>query len=99
MALTSGQRKYLRGLAHSLEPIALLGKHGLSDSFANSVAAALDAHELIKLRFNDFKEDKKALLADLTERTGSELVGLVGHVATLYKRQDDDLRRKIELPR
>jgi RNA-binding protein len=98
MALTSGQRKFLRSLAHPLEPLALLGKHGLSDSFVNSVAAALDAHELVKLRFNDFKDDKKELLAELTQRTESELVGLVGHVATLYKRQEDDKRRKIELP-
>lgn len=98
MALTSGQRKYLRAMAHPLEPLALLGKHGLSDAFVNSVAAALDAHELVKLRFNDFKDDKRELLAELTQRTESELVGLVGHVATLYKRQEDDQRRKIDLP-
>jgi RNA-binding protein len=97
MPLTGAQRKFLRSLAHSLEPLALLGKQGLSDGFVNSVAAALDAHELVKVRFNEFKDDKRALLDELAARTESEVVGLVGHVATLYKRQEDDQRRKIDL--
>lgn len=98
MPLTSGQRKYLRAQAHDLEPLVLLGKHGLSDSFVKSVADALDAHELIKLRFNEHKDEKKEMLAQLTVQTESELVGLVGHVATLYKRQENEKRRKVNLP-
>ena len=77
----------------------LVGKKGLTDSFVKSVADVLDAHELVKLRFNEFKDDKKAFLAEVTLRTGADLVGVVGHVATLYKRQPDDERRVIELPR
>ncbi len=97
MALTSSQRKQLRSLAHHIEPLVLVGKHGASDGLIKSAADALDAHELVKVRFNEFKDEKKALLADITERTGAELVGLIGHVAVIYKQQEDELKRKINL--
>lgn len=97
--LTSNQRKFLRGLAHHLEPLVLVGKKGITDSFIRSVAEALDDHELIKLKFNERKDEKKELMAEIIRRTGAESVGLVGHVATIYKWQSDDQKRKIELPK
>lgn len=98
-AITSSQRKFLRGLAHHLEPLVLVGKKGITDSFVRSVAEALDDHELIKLKFNEFKDDKKEFLAEILRRTGAESVSLVGHVATIYRWQADDQKRKIELPK
>lgn len=97
MALTSAQRKQLRALAHHLEPIVLVGKQGASDALVRSAADALDAHELVKLKFNEHKDGKRALLDEIALRTGAEVVGIVGHVATLYKWQADDTKRKINL--
>ncbi|MFM1918955.1 MAG: hypothetical protein RLZZ303_589 [Candidatus Hydrogenedentota bacterium] len=99
MALTSAQRKQLRTLAHHLEPIVLVGKQGVSDALVRSAADALDAHELVKLKFNEHKDEKRTLLDEIALRTGAEVVGLVGHVATLYKWQADDTKRKINLPK
>lgn len=98
MALNSGQRKYLRGIAHHLEPVVLVGKHGVTDALVRSTSEALEAQELIKVRFNDFKEEKKALTDEIARRAGADVVGMVGHVATLYKRQQDPDKRLIELP-
>ncbi len=98
MALTSSQRKQLRSLAHHIEPLVLVGKHGASDGLIQSAADALDAHELVKVRFNEFKDEKQALLAEITERTGAEVVGVIGHVAVIYKQQEDEEKRKIVLP-
>ena len=50
MTLTSKQRKYLRALAHSLDPYIIIGKNGLSISAINSIIKALSDHELIKVR-------------------------------------------------
>ena len=46
--ITSKQKKFLRGLAHSLDPYIIIGKNGLSDSTLNSISKSLTDHELIK---------------------------------------------------
>ncbi len=96
--LTSAQRNFLRGLAHHLDPVVLVGKQGVSDMLVKAVVAALEAHELIKVRFNEFKEEKRKLTDEIARRTGCEAVGLIGHVAILYRPHPDKEKRKIELP-
>ena len=95
--LNSGQRKQLRAMAHHLEPLILVGNNGVSDSLVRATSEALEAHELIKVRFNEFKEEKKELLEEIANRTGSLVVGMIGHVGILYKWQSDDEKRKVEL--
>ena len=83
----------LKARAQHLEPIVRIGKAGLSDALIKSVDQALDAHELLKVRFEEFKKERKALAPLLAERTNSRLVTLVGHVAVLYRpHQDPDPR-------
>ncbi len=96
--LTSVQRKFLRSLAHHLDPVVLVGKQGISDMLVKAVVAALEAHELVKVRFNEFKEEKRALTDEIARRTGCEVVGMIGHVAILYRPHPDQEKRKIELP-
>lgn len=96
--LTSSQRKYLRSLAHHLEPLILVGKQGLTDMLVRATGEALDDHELIKVRFNDHKDEKRAISEEMARRTGAHVVGSIGHVFLLYRRQPDKEKRKIELP-
>lgn len=96
--LNSGQRKYLRSLAHSLEPTVIVGKQGVSDMLVRAVSQELDAHELIKVRFNEFKEKKKELSAEIVRRTGASLAGIIGHVAMIYRPHDEPEKRRIVLP-
>ncbi len=96
--LKGSARTYLRGLAHHLKPVVQLGKQGLTDSFIESVNEALDSHELIKLKFNSFKEERKTLAKEIEARTRSEMVGLIGHVAIYYREQHDKDKRKIDIP-
>ena len=95
--LTSAQKKFLKGLAHSLDPIVLIGKKGLTTELSGAVAHALDDHELIKVKFNDFKDDKKQLSKQLGQDTESTLIGLVGNTLILYKEQKNKKKRKIEI--
>lgn len=94
------EKKYLRGLAHSLKPLVLIGKEGLTGGTIHAVDEALSLHELIKIKFNDFKESgqKTALTEELTTKTKSSFVGMVGHTSTLYRKQADPEKRKIQLP-
>ncbi|MFA6239708.1 MAG: ribosome assembly RNA-binding protein YhbY [Candidatus Hydrogenedentales bacterium] len=95
-ALTSQQRRYLRSLAHHLEPIVYVGKQGITDALAQSAEEALHAHELIKVRFVDRKEEKKELTAELATRTSSLIAGIIGNVAMLYRQHRDPEKRRIE---
>lgn len=95
--LTSGQRQHLRRLAHDIRPVVQIGKQGVTDNAVATVDQALDAHELIKIKFLDYQDQRHALSADLATSLGAALVGVVGNVAIMYRRQRDPERRKIEL--
>lgn len=96
--LNSTQRQYLKRQAHSLKPVVQIGKLGLTDNVIQSVHNALDSHELIKVKFGDFQDQKRELSAELAAATSSELVATVGNVITLYRQQDDPAQRTIVLP-
>lgn len=98
--LKGSQRKYLRGLAHNLNPAALVGHKGVTSSLLKEVNEGLDAGELIKVKFVDFKEKKikTALAMEIAEKTGSHLAGLIGHVAIYYREHSDVGKRRIKIP-
>ncbi|MBW1645770.1 MAG: ribosome assembly RNA-binding protein YhbY [Deltaproteobacteria bacterium] len=94
------QKRYLRGLAHHLKPVVHLGQQGMSAGLLAAVNEALELHELIKVRFVDFKEReiKRELAAAIGRETASELVGLIGNLAIFYRPAADEERRRIVLP-
>ena len=95
--LTGAQRKYLRGMAHHLNPVVQVGKNGLTDGVVQSIDDALDVHELIKVRLAG-AEEKKETADQIAQRTRSTRVGLIGHTVILYRRQPDPEKRTIDLP-
>jgi RNA-binding protein len=101
MELQGFQRKHLRGLAHALKPLVLIGQAGLTDGLLAAIKRALDEHELIKVKFNEFKEkDQKGEIAGRIEAsTGATLVGLIGHTAIFYRMHPQPGQRRIQLPR
>ena len=96
--LAGRQRKYLRGLAHGLKPVVQIGRNGLTDAVFTAVDEALGRHELIKIRFFDLQDRKRETCAEITERTGGEQVGMIGHVAIFYRPAPDPENRRIVLP-
>ncbi len=98
MSLKGSEKKYLRGLAHGLRPLVLVGKKGVTGELVRSVDSALDDHELVKVRFLEFKDEKKGLAQEIAGKTGSELVGLIGNIAVFFRRHPDPAKRKIMRP-
>ncbi len=96
--LTSRQKKHLRGLAHGLKPVVQIGKDGLTDAVLRTIGEALAHHELIKVKFGDFKDEKARLCEKIEARLGSRQVGTIGHVAIFYRPADDPEDRRLELP-
>jgi RNA-binding protein len=98
--LSSYQRKYLRGLAHSLKPVVFIGQKGLTTSLVDALDEALIAHELVKAKFIDDKDKvfKSEAIKTLTQATASELVGLIGHTAIFFRLHPDPDKRRITIP-
>lgn len=96
--LKGSQRKYLRSQAHHLKPLVLIGTKGVTDQLIGSVDLALTDHELIKVKFGEFKEAKKEISAEIAEATKSEVVGLIGNIAIFYRRHPQSEKRKIKIP-
>jgi RNA-binding protein len=96
--LTNAQRDYLRRQAHDLKPVVQIGKLGLTENARMTVDHALQAHELIKVKFHGWGDEKRQLTDTLVEATDSVLISLLGNIATLYRRQPDPDKRKFVLP-
>ena len=96
--LSGSQKKYLRGLAHHLNPSVRVGKKGVVESLIESVDSQLKAHELIKVKFVNWKERKESLSDQIATETQSENVGQVGNVAIFYRANPDLEKRKIVIP-
>lgn len=92
--LTGPQRRQLKGIAHQLKPLVQVGKSGVTESLIWAVDRALSDHELIKVRFREYKESRKELSEILAERTGSEIVDIIGNVAILYRQAQTPRRGK-----
>lgn len=83
--LTNSQIRKFKSAAQLLEPMLKVGKAGLSEALIRSVDIALGQHELVKIKFVEFKEQKKELAPQLAEKTASHLVMRVGNVMVLHR--------------
>lgn len=97
-SLTPNQKRYLRGLAHSLKPVILMGAKGLTESLLAELDLALEQHELVKVRIAaDDRDARDAIVTELSERSHAHLVQRIGNIACLYRRNPE--APQISLPR
>jgi RNA-binding protein len=95
--LNSRQRRFLSGLAQSMDCLITLGRAGATPELADRLGELLASHELVKMRFGDFKESRQELAKALAEGSGSELVRMIGYVAIFWKANPDPDKRKIDI--
>ena len=95
--LTGKQKRYLRSLAHHLDPIFQVGKGGSNEHLIRHISEAIEKRELLKVSvLNNCMEDPREIGAELAEGTGAELVQVIGKTIVLYKESKD--YKTIELP-
>ena len=97
MELTSKQRKILEKAAHDLQPVVIVGGAGMTEGVIQMADKALADHELIKVKFNEYKEEKQELTTELSEKTNSTLVRIIGNVAILFREAEKEEDRKFKL--
>jgi RNA-binding protein len=95
--LSAKERGRLASLAQTKDCLISLGRAGASPELKERLAVLLAQHELVKLRFGDFKESRRELASELAGATDSELVKIVGNVAVFWRRNPNPDKRKIEL--
>ena len=94
--LTNPQIRKLKSLAQRMDASLKVGKQGLSEPFLRSLDEELTRHELVKVKFAEFKEQKKELAPQLAQKTGSHLITLLGNVAVLFRRNSDPAKQKVQ---
>lgn len=95
--INSKQRSKLRSLAHHLKPNIIVGKSGVTKGVVLSISESLDAHELIKVKFNSSKQDKRDFISSAEDVLSAYIVGAIGHTIIIYKPKEDREKRKYHI--
>ncbi|WP_193049071.1 ribosome assembly RNA-binding protein YhbY [Pseudoalteromonas undina] len=97
MTLSNKQKQFLKGQAHSLKPVVLLGSNGLTEGVVVEIQSALEIHELIKVKVpTDDRETKKLIFDAIVRETEATKLQTIGHTIVLYRQSPE---KKIQLPR
>ncbi len=98
MKLSTSQVRFLRGLAHSLKPVVMVGGNGVTESLLEELNHALDVHELIKVKVRaEEREERDEMIELLCKKSGATQLQRVGHVVTIYRANPK--KPKIALPK
>ena len=96
--LTGKEKRYLRSLANSIDPIVQVGKAGVNDSVLISLNEALEARELIKVKVLKNCLDEVSEVAEgLAAGGNAHLVQTIGRNIILYRPHPS--KPKIVLPK
>ncbi|QTQ17277.1 YhbY family RNA-binding protein [Treponema parvum] len=87
--LSSNQRKILSRMAQTVKPVVQIGQNGLTDAVIKKIDQSLACHELIKIKFISFKDEKEILSQKLCEACSASLVRIIGNTAIVYRPSDD----------
>nr|WP_215796594.1 ribosome assembly RNA-binding protein YhbY [Paludibacterium paludis] len=97
MELSAFERQYLKGLAHSLNPVVMIGNQGLTESVMREIAINLDAHELIKVRVHgDDRDARVAMFETICDELGAGQVQHIGKLLVIWRPSENG---RIQLPK
>lgn len=89
MKLSNQDIRSLRGLAHGLKPVVLVGQQGPAEALLTELEGALAHHQLIKIRLRAERDTRKAWTQAILDATGGLAVQTIGQILVLYRRNPD----------
>ena len=95
MKISSKNKQKLRGLAHSIKPSILIGKEGFSKGTIDSINNMLEHKELIKIKFNSYRDEKHSIAKNIEDSCEAVIIGQIGNILILFKQNSDIDKRKI----
>ncbi|MBE8166842.1 MAG: ribosome assembly RNA-binding protein YhbY [Shewanella sp.] len=97
MNLTTKQKQHLKGLAHALKPVVMLGSNGLTEGVLAEIDGALTHHELIKVKVASAdREMKNAIVDAIVRETKALKIQQIGHILVLFRQSEE---MKIAVPK
>jgi len=88
--LTINQKKYLRGIAHGLNPMITIGAKGVTESLMAELESTLEHHEILKIKMASAdRDDRKAIVEYIIKETGALLVQTIGKICVIYRQNED----------
>jgi RNA-binding protein len=89
--MISQQKKLqLRGQAHALKPVVLLGQHGYTPAVAAEINQALTDHELIKIKLpSDDRQWRIETAQAICTELQAELIQTIGKTVVLYRKRPE----------
>lgn len=91
LIMSAKERQQLKGEAHKLNPVVLMGAEGLTEAVVQEVDRALAAHGLIKVRApGDDRAEREQIFADLAERLSAARVQAIGKILVLFRPLPED---------
>jgi RNA-binding protein len=87
--LSPARRRELRGRAHKLDPVVLVGSSGLSTRVLAEIDRSLKSHELIKVRVNSERAEREAILEEICRQTGAQPVQHIGKILVLFREKPE----------
>lgn len=98
MALLGKQVRQLRSLAHHLNPVVSVGKNGITDSLVRQTEDELELRELVKGSVQEMSDyTAREAANELAERTGADVVQVIGRKFSLYRKSSRDDVEHIKL--
>ena len=90
MKITSKQRSYLRSEGSRIDPVVRVGKEGMTETVIQAVEDVINAREFIKVKIlNNSDEDIRDVASVLAEKTGAEIVHIMGGTVLLFRENSE----------
>ena len=97
MSLNKKQIQHLKGVAHPLKPVVLLGSNGLTEAVVAEIDYALNHHELIKVKIpTDDRENKALIVEAICRETNATQIQVIGKTLVIYR---ESAEKKIRIPK
>ncbi|WP_373019871.1 ribosome assembly RNA-binding protein YhbY [Thiomicrorhabdus sp.] len=88
--LSINQKKYLRGIAHGLNPMIIIGANGVTESLMAELESTLSHHEILKIKIAAGDREDRAKIVDyIIKETGALLVQSIGKICVIYRQNEE----------
>jgi RNA-binding protein len=95
ITLSPAERQKLKGEAHGLSPLIIIGDNGLTAAVLREIDRTLKAHELIKIRANtDERESRQAWLDEICTALTAAPVQLIGKTLVVWRENPDKAKER-----
>ncbi len=85
LSLSKNAKKYIRGIAHHINPLVTVADKGITENILNELDICLDHHELVKIKIRADRQARDAIVENLIQASQAEKVQSIGGTLTLFR--------------